>query len=265
VCAAYATVKRPELQCLTGSVGSMLHGLKDEEREALYLYVLFAGTDPTRHPEWNAPWMSNIVDRAGTYNMSQREFDRIQQMEKDRNFNVKGMFDYVCILEEYMNTTAPYIAIFEDDIMFTDGWMARLVNALAQLKRETPTPGSFEGEPKVSWLYLRLFHTETSLMWEADDVLYAYIPLVFALAMASTYFALLGLRSSLVSLRPHLDNGTIAVLSLITVPLFTTLIYMMGKWTLLHPSGPTLVNEHGCCTQTLVLPRLQIPPVIEWM
>lgn len=265
VCAAYATVKRPELQYLTGSVGSMLYGLTAEEREALYLYILFADTDPTRHPEWNAPWISNIVDRAGTYNMSQREFDRIQQMEKDRNFYVKGMFDYVYLLEECMNTTAPYIAIFEDDIMFADGWMARLVKALAQLKRETPSPESFEAEPKGSWLYLRLFHTETSLMWEADDAPYAYIPLVFALAMASTYLALLGLRSRLISLRPHLDNGSIAVLSLIAVPLFTALVYMMGKWTLLHPSGPTLLNKHGCCTQALVFPRLHIPPMIEWM
>jgi hypothetical protein len=265
VCAAYATVKRPELQYLTGSVGSMLHGLDAQEREALYLYLLFADTDPTRHPEWNAPWMSNIVDRAGTYNMSQREFDRIQQMEKDRNFYVKGMFDYVYILEECMNTTAPYIAIFEDDIMFADGWMARLVKALAQLKRETPSPDSFESEPKGSWLYLRLFHTETSLMWEAEDALYAYVPLVFALAMALTYFALFGMRLHLTTLRPHLDNGTIAVLTFITVPLFTALFYMMGKWTLLHPSGPTILNKHGCCTQALVFPRLQIPPMIEWM
>ena len=265
VCAAYATVKRPELQYLTGSVGSMLYGLSGQERGALYLYLLFADTDPARHPEWNAPWISNIVDRAGTYNMSEREFTRIQQMEKDRNFYVKGMFDYVYILEECMNTTAPYIAIFEDDIMFADGWMARLVKALAQLKRETPSPTSFDANPKGGWLYLRLFHTETSLMWEKDDALYAYMPLVFAFVIGSTYFVLSSLRSKSIALRPHLDTGSIAVLCLVTAPLFTALVYMMGKWTLLNPQGPTKLNKHGCCTQALVFPRQQIPPMIEWM
>jgi hypothetical protein len=265
VCAAYATVKRPELQYLTNSVGSMLYGLSGQERGALYLYLLFADTDPTRHPEWNAPWISNIVDRAGTYNMSEREFTRIQEMEKDRNFYVKGMFDYVYILEECMNTTAQYIAIFEDDIMFADGWMARLAKALAQLKLETPSSASFDADPKGSWLYLRLFHTETSLMWEKDDALYAYMPLVFAFAIASTYFVLSGLRSKSIALRPHLDTGSIAVLCLVTVPLFTALVYMMGKWTLLNPQGPTKLNKHGCCTQALVFPRQQIPPMIEWM
>ena len=265
VCAAYATVKRPQLQYLTGSVGSMLQGLSRQEREALYLYLLFADTDPGKHPEWNALWISNIVDRAGTYNISQREFDRIQQMEKDRNFYVKGMFDYVYTLEECMNTTAPYIAIFEDDIIFADGWMARLVKALAQIKRETPSLDTFDSDLKGSWLYLRLFHTETPLMWEADDPLYAYIVPVFALAMVFTYFALIGIRSYSVTLRPHLDSGSIAVICLVTVPLFTALVYMMGKWTLMNPHGPTILNEHGCCTQALVFPRQQIPPMIEWM
>jgi hypothetical protein len=164
-----------------------------------------------------------------------------------------------------MNTTAPYIAIFEDDIIFADGWMARLVKALAQLKRETPSPASFETDPKGSWLYLRLFHTETSLMWENDDALYAYIPVVFAFVIALTYFALVVLRSRFTAWRPHLDNGTIAVLCIVTVPLYTALVYMMGKWTLLHPQGPTLLNKHGCCTQALVFPRQQIPPMIAWM
>lgn len=89
VCAAYGTVKKPLLQYLTGAVRSMLRGLSREERGALYLYLLFADTDPTRHPEWKPPWNSNIVDRAGRYNMSEREFACIQQMEKDRNLYVK--------------------------------------------------------------------------------------------------------------------------------------------------------------------------------
>lgn len=105
-----------------------------------------------------------------------------------------------------------------------------------------------------SWLYLRLFYTATSLIREKEDILYAYMLVVFTRATVSTYFALSTLRPQSLALRSHLNAVAISVFYFITVPLFTELLSMMGKWTWLHPQRPIKPNKHSCCIQALVFP-----------
>lgn len=51
--------------------------------------------------------------------------------------NVLGS-DYIYVLDQFLNqTTAPFIAIFEDDIVFADGWLSKTVQALTQLRTQS--------------------------------------------------------------------------------------------------------------------------------
>jgi len=69
----------------------MLEGLDPRERRALHLKILFADTDPTRHPNWRQPWMNRIVDSVETYNVSDAEFQHLQELEADRDYRRKGV------------------------------------------------------------------------------------------------------------------------------------------------------------------------------
>ena len=91
LCVALVTVKRDPIQYLAETVGSILEGLHPDERAALYLYVLFANTDPTIHPEWNATWLNNLADLAEGYDLTDTEMEKVRKAEKERNFYVKGV------------------------------------------------------------------------------------------------------------------------------------------------------------------------------
>ncbi len=141
----------------------------------------------------------------------------------------------------------PFISIFEDDIVFAEGWMTRTLLALATLKFGNPR----KVLPQRSWLYLRLFYTETSAtMWKDTDFWYSNIWLTIVIAVLVGFFLLLQLRRYWPPSRPYLDNSTVAVLTFVTIPAFVILIFMVGKFNLFPPApGPFLMNESGCCTQ----------------
>lgn len=98
ICAAVVTVKRDEDDYFEASIGSLLQGLDGNERRALRLNVLFADTDPERHPSWGQRWVGRLVDRVGGYgNLSGEELGRLREVERQRNFYVKGVL-YASIL-----------------------------------------------------------------------------------------------------------------------------------------------------------------------
>lgn len=120
---------------------------------------------------------------------------------------------------------------------------------------------------KKPWIYLRLFYTETSLGWEPSDFAYRNMPLVFGLVIFLSFLCLTGIR------RIHLlhtrnlypDPLTILVLCLITVPAFTALVYMTGKYNIMPLTGVVEMNSHGCCTQALLFPREQVDGLIQYL
>jgi hypothetical protein len=91
LCAAFATVKRDSDNYFEESIGSMLEGLDLRERRALHLKVLFANTDPTKHPNWGQRWMNRVIDTIETYNVSETSFQHLQKLEADRDFREKGV------------------------------------------------------------------------------------------------------------------------------------------------------------------------------
>jgi hypothetical protein len=261
MCAAFVTVKRDGRQYLDEAIGSMLEGLDPREREAIALSVLFADTKPEIHPQMNAPW-TKVLDWKFTYATSRRgitakELSNIREMERKRNFYVKGVFDYLMVLEECMaKTHAPYIGIFEDDLIFAEGWMARTLRGLGELEQKNQTALLTTGQPLARWIYLRLFYTETSLSWQTEsDFWYRNIHLAFLLTSSISLGFFLWLRKYSTPSTPHLDNFSIAALTLV----------MVGKYSLKPLQGVVPMNKFGCCTQAMVFPRTEVPALMDYL
>ncbi|KAJ5483215.1 hypothetical protein N7530_002461 [Penicillium desertorum] len=255
ICATLATVKRSKDDYFAAAVGSMLSNLDHRERRALYLSVLFANTDPTQHPSWGQKWLERVVDSVLTYNVSAEEFRYLQKLEEERNFYEKGVYDYIYLLNRCLETGAPYILVLEDDVIFADGWLVKTLNGLYTLSHgRTARNGS--------WIYLRLFFTETSLAWSTSDFWYRNMLLAFGFVIGSGYALLLAVRRYWPSTRGFLNNWTVAAICLVVAPAFTGLVYMIGKYSLFPLQGVVEMNGHGCCTQGLVFPREQVPALV---
>ncbi|KAK3934524.1 hypothetical protein QBC46DRAFT_399540 [Diplogelasinospora grovesii] len=274
ICASFVTVRRDgegTRQYLPDALGSMLQGLYQQERAALNVSVLFGDTDPSRHPDWQALWLPRLVDTASGYTgLTDLQMAGLRQAEEVRDLQLKGVFDYLYVLEQCLeHTAAPFIAVFEDDIVFAGDWMARTMLGLQYLVQHLP-------KDSKEWLYLRLFYTETHLGWDAEeDWWYGHLPLTLVLAGGGTAAILVLLRiSGLV--RARLDYATIAVLSILVAPGFASLAFMAGKHNLpvpgyrLHSSpldsssaGVVPMDKRGCCTQALVFNRHALPGLMS--
>ncbi len=285
LCAAFVTVRRESEAArlyMADSLGSMLAGLDVRERAALNVSLLFGNMDPARHPDWGAPWMNALVDSAVGYSgLTDLERAGLQKAEDDRDLQLKGVFDYLYVLERCLHeTSAPFIAVFEDDVVFAADWMARTMRGLQYLVRDYKPP---EGDQAADWLYLRLFYTETHLGWLTEGGWwYNHLPLTFLIATGATAMFLLTLRFVFrCGSRLGLDWTTIAVISLVAAPAFTLLVFMAGKHNLPIPGyslhhglpaslsaasgGVMPMDQSGCCTQALVFNRPALPPLIEYL
>lgn len=306
LCAAFTTVRREHpdaARYFSDSVGSMLEGLSPQERAAVNVSVLFANADgPALHPDFGAPWLSALVDHAAGYEgMSAAEIAELRHMEQSEDFQRKGVFDYIYALERcHRETRAPFIAVFEDDIVFAADWLAR---TLLGLQRLATTPS----EKGPGWLYLRLFYSETYMVWDAEaDWWYGHLFFTFAL-VSITSAAVLVLLRLLMRLRGggsgaathhpgrrsflhlRLDMPTITVLSLIVAPAFTALAFMAGKYNLpmyalrggssalgsmlrdghdgrlQRDAGVVPMDRQACCSQALVFDRARVPELVAYL
>ncbi|KAL4864793.1 hypothetical protein BDV12DRAFT_175641 [Aspergillus spectabilis] len=257
VCVAMVTVRRDADTYFEASVGSLLEGLDDRERRALYLSVLFADTNPRVHPSWGQKWVDRVIDLAETYDVSEGQLQHLRELERERNFYEKGVFDYIYALQTCQKVNASYTIIFEDDIILATGWFAKTLKSVADLAR-------LDLNQPIPWLYLRLFYTETALGWSNSDTAYRNMPLIIMILVLSASSSLVVLRRSRFQ-RLHLDFLSIMVISLICVPAFTALVYMVGKYNLMPLRGVVEMNKSGCCTQGLVFPSERMGGLIEFL
>ncbi|KAL4746144.1 hypothetical protein BDW72DRAFT_207590 [Aspergillus terricola var. indicus] len=268
VCVAIVTVRREQDTYFDASVGSLLEGLTEHERKALHLSVLLADIDPAVHPSWGQKWVERLVDQAGGYNVSAGQLKDLRMWEAKRNFYKKGVFDYIYALRTCQGINAPYTLVFEDDIILATGWLARMLKSLVEIsKREAGTDEdhSHAGENQKPWLYLRLFYTETALGWSSADFAYRHMLLIFLTLTASSFTALHFLQRSPRFQPLHLDTLSILVISLLCIPAFTALAYMVGKYNLMLLRGVVQMNKSGCCTQALLFPVQQVDGLIGFL
>ncbi|EGE02320.1 hypothetical protein TEQG_01358 [Trichophyton equinum CBS 127.97] len=216
-CVAFVTVRREADDYFDPSVGSLLVGLDPRERRALHLHILFADTDPMRHPSWGQKWVDRLTDISETYNVTASQLEHLKKLETERNFYEKGVFRHQA-------------------------------NAVEQTTLDLPSP----------------FYTEPALGWESSDFAYRNMPLGLATAMLFTFSCLTVIRP----LRPYrslIDFPTTLAISVICVPAFIPLMYMIGKYSLFPLHGVAEIAPYGCCTQGMVFPRDQVDGLIAYL
>lgn len=152
MCVGIATVKRPgQEQHVRATVGSLLEGLSDAERAEVYLIVFIVNTNPSVHPIYHEPWLSAVVNKVLTYNISAEDMNQLRKFEDDGMPRNISLYDYGVILQDCFDTNADWIAIIEDDVIARASWYKEVRMSLQTVQAQAQN---------VSWLYLRMFYTK---------------------------------------------------------------------------------------------------------
>ncbi|KAL4929207.1 uncharacterized protein BDV17DRAFT_262087 [Aspergillus undulatus] len=259
ICVGIVTVKRPIEQKIDTTVASILDNLSEKERATLTIHVLFALTSPTAHPDYNQPWLPNVVDRVLTYEQLDAHVSTLRRLEEKKDIKRKSIIDYHLSLKScYEDSQAPWIMMLEDDVVAQRGWYHRTMQSL-----ETVQSWRDSGAIK-NWLYLRLFYTEKFLGWNSENWPVYLSWSVGVVAMVAV--VAVQSRRSIRPMQGALTNSFIAVLCFGCVPLLIILYFLAGRVTMLPMKpGIHLMNSHGCCSQALVFPRENVPALLDYM
>ncbi|KAL2807997.1 hypothetical protein BJX63DRAFT_53780 [Aspergillus granulosus] len=257
ICVGIVTVKRPLQQNIDTTVASILDNLSAEERSTISIHVLFALTSPADHPDYNQPWLPNIVDRVLTYEQLDAPISILRGLEEQKDVKRKSIIDYQLSLKScYEDSNAPWIMMMEDDVVAQRAWYNRTLESLETIK-SWRSRGSIK-----NWLYVRLFYTEKFLGWNSEDW-----PLYTVCSIATvTLVALMGFmgRRKMRPMQAVLTNSFIAIVCFGCVPLLIVLYFLAGRVTMLPMRpGIHLMNGHGCCSQALLFPRENVPLLLE--
>lgn len=239
------------------TVASLLHGLTPEERADLHLSIFIAESDPERHPDWHSEWLSEAVDDIFTYDLSGYKMDHLKHLEESDNYREKGVFDYIQALRKVYDTGAPYVGLFEDDILLADGWLVRTLRGLEDIL--------LDEQDETSWLFMRIFNQDRSNGWASRDIFSHYEHwIIVGLALGFTLTMALA-RWKWRSVRQYFDWETIAVLVLLFNPAMVILFFQCGKASMIPPRPGAAAEGFGCCSQAMVFPREQIPGLIDYL
>lgn len=144
ICLGMLTVARPDgVMYFPTSLGSVLAGLTQKERDELYVMPFITHTDPTRHPAYNEPWLEHITDRILLYNETDIEkYRHIVELEKERDRTgtpdrEKHLSDYTYLMRQCGATGADYVLMMEDDVVALDGWFHRAKDGLIEAEEKT--------------------------------------------------------------------------------------------------------------------------------
>jgi hypothetical protein len=151
--------------------------------------------------------------------------------------------------------------MLEDDVIASHSWLAKTTQSLRQIEKKS---AKLSG-PYSNWFYFRLFWYEPGMQWAKDAS--SWVPRMYFTIFLGTCVVL----SLLLLTRRYKgsawwspDGWTIMVLSFITTPAFIILFFMIGKDAIM-PTRGVFPMRWGCCTQALVFPRNQVPPLAQWI
>ncbi|KAL8694450.1 MAG: hypothetical protein Q9224_003569 [Gallowayella concinna] len=254
MCIGVATVARSSAQqYVRGTIGSLLHGLHEEERRSIYLMPFIAHTKPKDHPIYHEPWLAVVSNRILEYDVSDEDRSRLEQFEEGHHFRNKSMYDYGYLLQKCHETGASWITMVEDDVLARAGWYTEARHALERTRLK---------ESDTQWLYLRMFYTEGLLGWNSEEwVRYLGWSLVSFLVLLAV---LVGVRIKSPRLQRSLSNLNVIVLCFIALPAFIVLYFMAGRISM-QPMAPGIhkMDRFGCCSQGFIFPRAIVPRLID--
>jgi len=201
--------------------------------------------------------MHEAVDDIHTYNASETEISRLARLKETGAYAEKGVYDYMHSLRRCYDTGAPYIGMFEDDILLADGWMVQTLQHLSQIP-----PVDDEEHP---WLFMRLFNQERSTGWASHAIggnNEAWIILGIALGLVVPAFLA---RRKWHFTRTYLDLETILIIALVLNPALVVLFFQSGKASLLPPFPGVFAEPFGCCSQAMIFPRTRVPLLLNFL
>ncbi|KAM0714696.1 hypothetical protein Q7P37_009713 [Cladosporium fusiforme] len=260
MCIGIPSVAR-EPRHIDATIGSLVDGLTTHQRNELYLIVLLPHSDATKHSAYQEPWLRNLVDEIIHYNNSGLQNDHIVALEHEQSpFREKGLFDYKLLLNACLQKTdAPYVAIFEDDIVATFDWyqltLAGITEAESRFAHDTGRSRGF--------LYLRLFYTEQFLGWNIED--WPSHGFWSAFVVGGSWLLLHCIRWRYPNSTQVLSLRLVVGVCFVVEPLLILLLFATGRVTLQSfPTGVRVMNEYGCCSQGLVFPRPKAQDLVSW-
>ncbi|KAF2158635.1 hypothetical protein M409DRAFT_30860 [Zasmidium cellare ATCC 36951] len=259
LCIGIPSIAREGARYLRMTVGSLLAGLTDREREGIKLIVFIPHTDPAIHPAYHEAWLPHLTDQLLLYNLSQHELDYVKSLEReDVEHRTKGLYDYTYLMQACYATKTPYIAIIEDDVVAMDGWYHRSVNGIPQAEAQASSERMSNG-----FLYLRMFYTEQFLGWNSEYwIVYAF----WSITTIGTISLLVHWsRSTFNAVRHALTPRLSLLICLVLAPWMVVLTFAAGRVTVFPlPHGINKMNDFGCCAQGLIFPRHKARDLIEW-
>jgi hypothetical protein len=260
LCVGIPSFGRRGAQYVHETIGSLLEGLAADERDEIFLMVFIPHTEPANHPFYGETWLHELTDRILTYDIGDSDKENARTMEEEGGvFETKGLYDYSYLLSTCAEQRTPYIAIFEDDTIAMDRWYHRTTMAIHEAEQQTALH-----QPE-SFLYLRLFHTETFMGWNSEYwVSYLCWSLVAAVLFTAVLFLLRHTKTALKLCRSLRPCGTILLLYS-TIGAAILLFFALGRVAVLPvPAGVREMARFGCCSQALVFPRSKALELVSY-
>ncbi|KAG5992826.1 hypothetical protein E4U43_003661 [Claviceps pusilla] len=247
LCVGVPSVQREGISYLKATLGSLQHGLAEDERARLQFVVLLAHSNQTEHTDYGQPWLVNMADSLPSYHDDPDRLALARLMEANQTHAVKSKFDYSILMEECARTGAPYMLLVEDDVIFLDGWRHRAVEAMS-----VATMASWEAAHR-DFLYLRLFYYEALLGWNMESWPRYTAWSTFFVAILLTLLHLT--RRFVASTRRYLTRPVFLLTLGLFTPLLLLLFFTAGA-NCLFPQAPGvhLMPANACCGQGLVFP-----------
>lgn len=252
ICLGIVTVRRRGDQYVSWTVASLLEGLGEIERKAIFLDLLIANSDPTDHPIYSEPWIKTLPDRVQTYSENDTDFKKIEEWEANGWYRNKTIYDYTRLMKTCFDTGAAYIAMIEDDVLAKKGWLPVTLQALATVE---------ELSGGLSWVYLRLFFADKLLGWNFEEwpIYLAWSSISWVLVTG----VMLTTKKCLKRAFKKVGTGSMWIISYGFIPAIICLFFMAGRQTVWPISpGVHIMNRYGCCSQGLVFPRSIIPQLL---
>lgn len=251
-------------QCWQTTIGTLLAGLDPREREDLYLIVYIANTRPEEHPLYGKPLLQFADSTASARDVASPSlFSELVELEQSHQYVNKTAYDFSLALRHcFDQTVAPYIMLFEDDIVAADGWLAQTRSALHDAE-------AMAGIKRREWLDVRLFNDAKNLRWREIKVdgsewhlLWVVLPPLLPSIMGLTYLMLKQARRTKLGSNMYTMQAA-RIFCLVSIPLFALVFINTGYLvTMPQPDGLT-VQSWGCCTQGEVFPRARVPFLVD--
>ena len=252
MCIGIATIGRPGKQYVRTAIGSILEGLTKKERDEINLITFIAQTSPHEHPIYGETWLEALSDQVLSYDVPFEELEHLKNLQRDKNYREKGVYDYAYVLDKCAATGAPWVTIVEDDTIAVAGWYRRATAAVKKVDSHLS-----KGH---DWLYLRLFYTEEFLGRNSEDWLYYLANCCGAIILSA--FVLTTVRSF--GYQKVITNVVIWTVCFVCVPACILLYFLAGKLSV-HPLAPGIheMPNFGCCGQGFVFARRTVPLVVQ--